>query len=67
MGGYKTWVAGLGLIATGAGMVLSAILPALGGDLVGVDWATVQSGIAMAGAGLAAIGIGHKVEKIGKK
>ncbi|KKM89171.1 hypothetical protein LCGC14_1251300, partial [marine sediment metagenome] len=43
MGGYKTWVAGFGLIATGAGMVLSAILPALGGDLVGVDWATVQS------------------------
>ena len=63
MGGYKTWVAGFGLIATGAGMVLSAILPALGGDLVGVDWPTVQSGIAMMGAGLAAIGLGHKIEK----
>ena len=63
MTGWKTRVAGLGLIFSGAGTVLSGIIPALSGDLAGVDWQTVQGGITMMGMGLAAIGLGHKVEK----
>ena len=63
MSGYKTWIGGLGLIASGAGTVLTGILPALSGDLAGVDWPTVQAGIAMMGLGFSAIGLGHKMEK----
>ncbi|KKK93142.1 hypothetical protein LCGC14_2695810, partial [marine sediment metagenome] len=59
MTGWKTWVAGLGLLFSGGGTILGGIIPALSGDLVGVDWATVQGGITQMGLGLAAIGLGH--------
>lgn len=67
MTGWKTKFAGLGMIFTGAGTVLTAILPVFAGDLSGVNWDTVQGGIAMIGMGLGIIGIGHKIEKAGRR
>ena len=57
MTGWKTWAAGIGMVLTGLGMIASAITSGEG---------TVTEGINVALMGLAALGIGHKVEKSGK-
>jgi len=57
MAGWKTWLAAIGMIATGVGLVI-------GGFLADPqNWEMVQNGITMILAGLALIGIGHKIEK----
>ena len=56
MGGYKTWLGGLSLILPG-------VLQALTMAQTGYDFNTLQQSLMMIGAGLSAIGIGHKVEK----
>lgn len=64
MTGWKTWAAGIALILAGVGRMLT-YFEMVGGDL---DVATVQAaithGLEMVGAGLAVIGVGHKVEKL---
>ena len=59
MQGWKTWVAGIGFIATGIGTVIS-----------GIDFETwvfdgdkLTEGVGLIFAGFAAVGIGHKLEK----
>ncbi|MHA1951887.1 MAG: hypothetical protein ACW987_18730 [Candidatus Thorarchaeota archaeon] len=63
MTGWKTWAGGLSLICTGLGVCLSAI----SFDPFTVDGEKVTAGVGMIGAGLTAIGIGHKVEKAGNE
>ena len=62
MTGWKTWVGGIGLILSGAGAIL-----------VSFNFETMtfgeglNQGLAMIGAGFAALGIGHKIEKSAPK
>lgn len=55
MKGWKTWAAALGMIFTGLAQIANAVINE--GD------ASVNSGIELILAGLALIGIGHKIEK----
>lgn len=57
MSGWKTWAAGIGMILAGLGQVGMALG---GGD------GDMNSGVQTILAGLAIIGIGHKVEKAAK-
>ena len=59
MGGWKTWVAGLGTIFGGLAMIAGALAD-------GIDPDKIWQGFQMILAGLAIIGIGHKIEKAGK-
>ena len=56
MKGWKTWAGGIGLILTGLGMIATGVV----NDL---DLAKIQEGIALVGAGLVAIGLGHKIDR----
>jgi hypothetical protein len=55
MSGWKTKAGGIGLIATGIGILINCYSSG--------NWEDAGQGIAAITAGLAAIGIGHKVEK----
>ncbi len=55
MTGWKTWAAGIGMILTGAGMVAAA--------LSGNADISMAAGIETMLLGLAALGIGHKIDK----
>lgn len=55
MGGWKTWAAGVGMIMLGVGQCVMALSGEANSDL--------QGGIATVMAGLAILGIGHKIEK----
>ncbi len=57
MGGWKTWVSAIGLILTGLGLVASAFASEP------LDVARLTEGVTTIMAGLAVIGIGHKIEK----
>ena len=57
MHGWKTWVAAIGMIATGVSVLISGVLAE------GVDAEKVKEGIMIIFAGLAMVGIGHKIEK----
>jgi hypothetical protein len=57
MGGWKTWVGGLGIIFSGLSLAMAGVVS----DPMNFDH--VMQGLALAGTGLAAIGIGHKIEK----
>lgn len=61
MGGWKTWAAGIGMILTGAGLALKAVTAP-----EDAEPGQLMDGIQLALAGLATIGIGHKVEKAGQ-
>jgi len=54
MTGWKTWVAGIGMIATGFGLI---------GKEIAEGTHNYSEGIQMVLAGLGLIGIGHKIEK----
>jgi hypothetical protein len=56
MGGWKTWTGGIGMILSGAAMIVGGI-----GDSLDVD--AITKGVALIAAGIAALGVGHKVEK----
>lgn len=56
MSGWKTWAAGIGTILLG----LSQVAMALGAPEAGT---TINGGVQTVLAGLAVIGIGHKLEK----
>ena len=56
MKGWKTWVGGIGLIATGVGSIAAEVV----NDTY--DMPTILKGCALIGAGFAAIGLGHKQE-----
>ena len=56
MRGWKTWAAGIGTILLG----LSQVALALGSPEAGT---TINGGVQTVLAGLAVIGIGHKLEK----
>ena len=57
MGGIKTWLAVIGGICTGVGMIISGILSdPVNMDLIGKGWMAIL-------AALALLGIGHKIEK----
>ncbi len=59
--GMKTYLAGGGLMLTGAAKVIEAALPLLSGG--GVDGAALNEGWTMVMAGLAIFGVGHKLDK----
>ena len=59
MSGWKTWVAGIGTVLTGLGMI-GAALSAEGG----FSFDSIQAGVQTVLAGLAVIGIGHKIDRI---
>ena len=58
MTGWKTWAAGIGGILSGAALIILSFT----GDGSG----SVTEGIALVVGGLAALGIGHKIEKSAK-
>ncbi len=55
MGGWKTWAAAIGMWLTGLGLLISGY--------VNSDAARITEGITTILAGLALVGIGHKLEK----
>ena len=57
MNGWKTYVAGAGAIATGLGIILAGVVAGFNGPQI------VEGAIVLLG-GLAALGLGHKAEKI---
>ena len=57
MSGWKTWAGGIGLIASGVGMIAQTIASDE------FDMNKIYAGIALIGAGLSTIGVGHKIEK----
>lgn len=59
MKGWKTWVGGIGVIAGGIAIGTHGVLN-------NFDLDEITKAIALISAGFAAIGIGHKIEKIGK-
>ena len=59
MTGWKSWSAGIALIATGVGMIATSIASG------NFDMNTILAGVAKIGEGLAVIGIAHKIEKNG--
>lgn len=59
MSGWKTKTAGIGMILSGAGTVITAV----SFDPFTIKPEEFQAGIALMGTGLGIIGIGHKVEK----
>jgi hypothetical protein len=54
--GYKTKIGAAGLILTGLGMVAKSLSE-------GFNWTELSDGIGIALTGLAAWGIGHKIER----
>ena len=62
MRGWKTWVAAIGTILTGLGMVASAL-----SKEGGFSFENVQAGILTVTAGLGMVGLGHKMDKIGRQ
>ena len=59
MKGWKTWLGGLALVLSGAGVAVVGVTQDF-------DMDKVTQGLAMIGAGFAAWGIGHKIEKAQK-
>lgn len=53
--GKKTYLAGLGAMLSGAGMVLNGFLAQ--------DWDQINAGWQMLLGGLAVVGVGHKLDK----
>ena len=56
MSGYKTWIAGIGTILLG----VSQVAMALGAPAAGTS---INGGVQTVLAGLAILGLGHKIEK----
>jgi hypothetical protein len=54
--GYKTRLGAIGLMLTGLGMVAKSLSE-------GFSWGEISDGIGLALTGLAAWGIGHKIER----
>ena len=61
MGGWKTWAGALSLALPGLMQTGFTIAQTVSGEPV--DLAALESGLAMLGAALSVVGIGHKVEK----
>ena len=59
LSGYKTLIGGIGLIASGVGMILSAIT----WEPFQVNGEKITEGVGIIGLGFAAFGLGHKTEK----
>ena len=57
MKGWKTWAAGLALILPGVGLILGTVAS---GEF---DLGVFKEAFDLIGSGLAALGIGHKIEK----
>ena len=53
--GYKTYLAAFGMVATGLGQIASSYLAD--------DWASIGEGWNLVLAGLAVLGVGHKLAK----
>jgi len=62
MTGWKTWTAGLISIINGLAMIVYEFYNSFV-NAIPVDAAAMTEGIAFVSAGLAAIGLGHKLEK----
>ena len=64
MGGWKTWVGGIGIIASGVGLITATIV-AEKFELaeLAAGMALISKGVGIIAAGFAAIGLGHKLEK----
>jgi hypothetical protein len=57
MTGWKTWAAAIGFIASGVGMIATGLATdPINFELIAAGWAAIM-------AGLALVGIGHKIEK----
>lgn len=54
MGGWKTWASGIASILSGVVVIINSVLGE-GGE--------IMEGVALIIAGLAILGIGHKIEK----
>lgn len=60
MTGWKTWAAAIGSIASGVGLIIAGLFAdPIDGAKIGEGWTLVLAGLAM-------IGIGHKIEKASK-
>ncbi len=64
MTGWKTKIGGIGMIATGIGALANAALNNFDPVAIKDSITMIAAGISAFG-GLAAIGIGHKIEKAG--
>lgn len=61
MKGYKTWIASVGSMAAGIAMIADGL--STSDTPMGIDPNKIYQGIMMILAGLALVGIGHKIEK----
>ena len=59
MKGWKTWVAAIGTILTGLGMIASAL-----SREGGFSFENIQAGVLTVVAGFGMIGLGHKLDKV---
>jgi hypothetical protein len=60
MTGWKTWAAGIASMCSGVGLIITGILAdPLDANMIAEGWGLVI-------AGLAIVGIGHKIEKSSK-
>ena len=60
MTGWKTKLGGAGLILSGIGSIIAGfVAEPMNGEMI-------AAGMGLIGAGLAALGIGHKIEKAAK-
>ena len=57
MKGWKTLAGGIGLIASGIGLIAKEIVEGT------FNYEAIMNGVSLIGAGFAAIGLGHKIQK----
>ena len=57
MDGWKTWLAAIGLMLSGLGLMITGFISDP------IDWQKITEGWALFMAGLGMIGIGHKIVK----
>ncbi len=57
MTGWKTWAGSIGLALTGLGIIANAVASG--------DYSNINQGLVLIAGAVTAVGIGHKIEKMG--
>lgn len=57
MSGWKTWAGSIGLALTGLGIIANAVSSG--------DYSNINEGLVLIAGAVTAVGLGHKIEKMG--